>query len=131
MRVSEPNLDRERGPGRTKTEAEMVGLLVHPQVPLTLLFIVQWQHVGERTNAGKTVIFLSSYTLLTCRISLINLNIVMVMISFPLFLCLSISPPSLVEIGLDILGEQRKASLTTHLYAHLQVSITSAHSQSS
>lgn len=55
----------------------------------------------------------------------------MVVISFPLFLSLSISLPLLVEIALGIPGEQRTASLTTRLYTHLEVSLGSAHSQSS
>lgn len=50
---------------------------------------------------------------------------------FPFVLCSSVSLPLLVAIGLDILGEQRKASLTAHLYTHLEVSIASARSQSS
>lgn len=41
---------------------------------------------------------------------------------FPFVLCSSVSLPLLVVIGLDILGEQRKASLTAHLYTHLEVS---------
>lgn len=55
----------------------------------------------------------------------------MVMISFPLFLSLSISLPLLVEIAPGIPGEQRRASLTTRLCTYLEVSLASAHSQSS